>query len=236
MDTHASDVRRSRHLPLPLAIAFAAWTLLYAVCWMIAVRPGVSVELGFDAGRFIETEHSLVVATVRPNSPAEKMGMRAGDRIAAIDGQPLADANSQTAAWARHRPGDRVRLTILRPGQAVPLSLAGVFRPASSGGLTGSAGYFAGVLRNWFPVPFVVVGLTVLFLRLEDRNAWLLALLFASFLTTTSPGRAFDTMPAFIRPLIAPTGRCFSAWSGRSSTGSSRSSRCGPPSIAALRG
>ncbi|MFQ5724167.1 MAG: PP2C family protein-serine/threonine phosphatase, partial [Terriglobia bacterium] len=33
-----------------------------------------------------------------------------------------------------------------------------------------------------YPVLFLVVGLGVLFLRLEDRNAWLLALLFASFI------------------------------------------------------
>jgi hypothetical protein len=32
---------------------------------------------------------------------------------------------------------------------------------------------------NVFPVVFLVVGLAVLFLRLEDRNAWLLALMFA---------------------------------------------------------
>ena len=37
-------------------------------------------------------------------------------------------------------------------------------------------------IANTYPVGFLVVGLAVLFLRLEDPNAWLLALMFAGFI------------------------------------------------------
>ena len=212
MDMDASTARHSRRrrlLLLALAIVFAAWTVLYATAWMIAVRPAVSVELGFDAPTFFQAEHALVVENVRAGSPAEKAGMRPGDRIVAIDGEPLRNANSQVEAWGRHRVGDTVRLTIVRPGHAAPLQLVGVFRQASSSGLVGGAGYLADALHNWYPVPFVVIGLTVLFLRVEDRNTWLLALLFASFTTTASSPSGFDAMPAFVRSVALAYGALF---------------------------
>ena len=40
----------------------------------------------------------------------------------------------------------------------------------------------AATIVRYYPVPFLVVGLSVLFLRLEDLNAWLLALMFAGFI------------------------------------------------------
>jgi hypothetical protein len=35
---------------------------------------------------------------------------------------------------------------------------------------------------GYYPIPFLIVGLLVLFIRLEDRNAWLLAIMFAGFI------------------------------------------------------
>jgi sigma-B regulation protein RsbU (phosphoserine phosphatase) len=174
---------------------FAAWTLLYAVCWIVATRPMLSVELGFEAPEFLPAEHALLVQSVTKGSPAEQAGMLPGDKIAAIDGKALESANSQTVAWSAHQPGDRVHLTILRAGQVSPVVLTGTFRPAGGGGLGTQ-------LRTWYPVPFVVVGLTVLFLRLEDRNVWLLALLFGSFTTTSGPPEGFNGVAASVRPLV----------------------------------
>ncbi len=50
-----------------------------------------------------------------------------------------------------------------------------------------------------FPVPFLVVGLAVLFLRLEDTNAWLLALMFACFVAAPSLPMLHAVHPA-LRP------------------------------------
>ncbi len=127
-------------------------------------------------------------------SPAEKAGLLPGDRILAIDGARLGAAYSLYEAYAPHKPGDTVQLTVARPGQTTPVILTGVFRRRVSVSGEGSwTEYFAEQVRNSFPVPFVVVGLTVLFFRLEDPKAWLLALMFAGWAST--PGLADTTAP-----------------------------------------
>jgi sigma-B regulation protein RsbU (phosphoserine phosphatase) len=60
----------------------------------------------------------------------------------------------------------------------------------------GLASVIATELIRAYPVPFVVVGLIVLFSRLEDRNAWLLALLFGGFICG-APTFTWRMHPAF---------------------------------------
>jgi sigma-B regulation protein RsbU (phosphoserine phosphatase) len=69
-----------------------------------------------------------------------------------------------------------------------------------------SASVATGV-RSLFPLPFVVVGLTVLFLRLKDPHAWLLALLFASFVPI--PGVPNDYVG--VLPALRPFARAYQA-------------------------
>ena len=161
---------------------------------MVAVRWQPKVELGF------ENSPSLLVTGVYKNSPAEKAGLRQGDRILAIDGQSLGDGSSLFKVYRPHEPGDTVSLTVARPGRTAPITLTGVFRRrqqrANEGQITE---IFAEEVRNSFPVPFVVVGLAVLFLRVEDPKVWLLALLFASFVGT----------PSFPDEALAPALRTF---------------------------
>jgi sigma-B regulation protein RsbU (phosphoserine phosphatase) len=169
-------------------LVFAVSALLYSTLWMAAVRstpelPGV--ELGFDFS-YLPEERVVLVTGVRNGSPAEKAGMLAADRIFAINGVRIEDSSSLYKVYYQHQPGDTVQFTIERSGQPAPVFLTGLFRPrplVDSGGLIG---LFAEQINDSFPVPFLIVGLTVLLLRFEDRNAWLLALLFASF--TAAPG------------------------------------------------
>jgi sigma-B regulation protein RsbU (phosphoserine phosphatase) len=169
-------MRFPRPLRAAAAVAFAASLAGYAA---IATYYAGSVlqpvvELGFD-DRYLPAEREDLVRTVYKNSPAERAGMQPGDRIVAIDGEPLRDQNSQSRAWMRHRPGDQVRLTVRRPGAGDPVLLTGTFRRRTGDSVNG--GFFR-LLQTWFPWPFALVGLAVLFLRLDDLNAWLLALLF----------------------------------------------------------
>ncbi len=186
-----------RAVQLIAALLFAIATLTYNTLWMIAVHPpAVNVELGFDPV-FPATRSGLVVSAVKKNSPAEAAGMRRGDRIVALYGHPIESALSLRTVWSQHKPGDAVQLTIVREGQTDPLILDAVFRRPLPGAFSE---VFAQEVRNSFPVPFVVVGLTVLFLRLDDRNVWFLALLCASF--TTTPG--FPDQFATVLPALWP--------------------------------
>src|ERR1022692_2561150 len=186
MRNPSTTSQRSHPFLLALALIFAASTLLYAVLWMAAVRQVPSVELGYD-DPYSASGHAMLVRSVAPDSPAEKAGVLPGDRVIAINGHAIRSADFQTMVWRQHKPGDAVQLTIRRPGQSAPLVMIGVFRPRLSGRLTE---YVFEEVRDLYPVPFVVVGLAVLFLRLTDPKAWLLALLFASFLEHLPLSRA----------------------------------------------
>lgn len=195
----SASFRRPR-LRLALAIVFAAATLLYGALWMVAVRAAPDVELGYQ-GTYLPAERAQLVTSVQPNSPAERCGMRPGDHLVAIDGERLADINFQTRIWFHHEPGNTVRLTIRRPGETAPSVLACAFRRTSSTSTEGGmAAYVAGQVRNSYPVPFVLVGLTVLFLRLDDPKAWLLALLCAAFAATPGFPDSIDAVAPALRP------------------------------------
>jgi serine protease Do len=69
--------------------------------------------------------HGVAVAQVTANSPAEKAGMKVGDVITAINGNPVEDVNTFRLAVAGFAPGTTVHLKIARNGQNldIPVNL-----------------------------------------------------------------------------------------------------------------
>jgi hypothetical protein len=55
------------------------------------------------------------VSAVVPGSAADKAGIKPGDIIAKLDGQEVKDFENLTSQISQHRPGDSVKLTVLRP-------------------------------------------------------------------------------------------------------------------------
>lgn len=173
-----------RPLLLGLALVFAAATALYSGTWMYYQRVVRPVEVGMDTQ---PSPAGIIVQKVWKNSPAEKSGLRVRDVITAIDGHginsPAACGRVLDQVWMASHPGETVNLTIQRPGQSQPLLLTPVFRAVQGGGDdTSLARRGALEVVGIYPLLFLVVGLAVLFLRLEDSNAWLLALMFAGFI------------------------------------------------------
>jgi sigma-B regulation protein RsbU (phosphoserine phosphatase) len=173
-------------LLLTLATVFAAAAIGYSSLWMYLERtPGPLVELGFNNShneQFDKRSHSIKVGDVVPDSPAERGGLRAGDQIVGVNGKALMTSAPYDDAYARGKPGDGVVLTVHREHEPKPVELRCIFRFCPRGappeGLAKSSA--VQVMRS-FPVLFLLVGLTVLFLRLSDPNAWLLASLFCGF-------------------------------------------------------
>jgi len=62
------------------------------------------------------------IAGVREGSPAERAGLRAGDIIIAFDDQEIADIYAMTEALRARKPGDRVRIRVVREGREVTVT------------------------------------------------------------------------------------------------------------------
>lgn len=58
------------------------------------------------------------IRTVQPGSAADQAGIRPGDVVLAIDGQPVADFDGLTGRMAGRGPGEQVRITVAREGAA----------------------------------------------------------------------------------------------------------------------
>jgi phosphoserine phosphatase RsbU/P len=186
-----------------LATVFAAAAIFYSGIWMYVERTaGPRVELGFNSkhiNQYDGTTHCMKVADVVPNSPAERAGLRAGDRIIGVNGKMLATTRPFDQAYAQGKPGDVVLFTVQREGEPNPVEIHGIFRASMQDGPPeGFAKTSAVQVIRSFPVLFLLVGLTVLYLRLNDPNAWLLASLFCGF--TAVPGFSHQlTMSTAVR-------------------------------------
>src|SRR5271165_3800859 len=190
--------RNFRPLLYAAAILFAASTILYSASWMYYQRYDTPrVEIGFDD---TYSSAGIEAKSVHANSPAEKAGLKTKDLIVGINGGK-ADSESSwvrllNRAWLKGKPGDTVVLTVQRAGQAQALTITPTFRLRQGEGETKTLVRSLGEqIVDSFPVVFLLVGLPVLFLRVEDRNAWLMALVFAAFVTPAGMPNGFAGAP-----------------------------------------
>src|ERR1700683_4239870 len=193
-----SRTAEGRALLLTLAVIFATATVVYSVAWMYYVRKSsVPVEIGIEN---LSTPGGILVTKVWNDSPAERGGLRAKDTITAIDGRstvaPARPSRVLLRVWNASQPGGTVALTIKRPGGTEPLSISPSFRAAEgTGDVQSLVRRGAMEILGFYPLLFLIVGLAVLFLRSGDINAWLLALMFAGFITEADLPVAFALAP-----------------------------------------
>ncbi len=204
MVTNANRERNLRTLLLTAAVFLAVAATLYSAAWMYYMRRPFAVEIGFDPDI---SPTAVVVTRIYPDGPAERVGLKTGDRIVAINGEDVGAqshwSNVQQRVWQQSHPGETVVLTVERPGQPQRLELRPVFRAAQGAGdIVPLAERMAFQVIDSFPILFLVVGLTVLFLRVEDRNAWLLALVFATFVCEPGMPADFAGAPPELRVFL----------------------------------
>lgn len=84
---------------------------------------GVSMDNGSDLG--VKVEH------VVRGSPAERGGVRTGDRIVTVDGTRVTAPQQVSRGVAAHKVGDTVTLGIERTGNAINTSVVLAARPSS---------------------------------------------------------------------------------------------------------
>ncbi|WP_439578216.1 Do family serine endopeptidase [Elioraea sp.] len=89
--------------------------------WLGARTDSVTAEMAGALGLARPT--GTIVADVAPDSPAARAGLRRGDVIVALDGRAVEDSEALRFRLATRAPRGTARLTVLRGGREVALSL-----------------------------------------------------------------------------------------------------------------
>jgi serine protease DegS len=89
-----------------------------------AITPQIARALELD-----DTRGVVVVGVVR-DGPAHRAGLQPGDVIVAIDGEKITEARQALLAISSRKPGNRVKLEVLRNGKSLTLEATAIERPA----------------------------------------------------------------------------------------------------------
>jgi sigma-B regulation protein RsbU (phosphoserine phosphatase) len=173
-----------RRLLLALALFYAVLTVGYSAAWMYGATHDAPARFGFDFDGPSTGGGGFLVTRVVEGSAAEAAGLRVGDRILAANGASLLHTGLPYDALRYEGPGAIIILGVSRPGLDDPIEIRGRLEAVEPGPRLSLVGDLAGDLLVGYPLMFTLVGLTVLFQRIEDRHAWLLALLFGGFVAT----------------------------------------------------
>lgn len=89
-------------------------------------RPSIGLNGSFLTGREARLHSSvegMYIEYVHPQSDAHRKGLRRGDIITKVDGEPFTSVDAIKALRSKHKAGDQVRLTVYRNGESVELSV-----------------------------------------------------------------------------------------------------------------
>jgi serine protease DegQ len=77
----------------------------------------------------VETDTGVLVLEVVPGGPAERAGMRPGDVIVSVNGDSVDTVEAVLGVLRARRPGDRVRVEVIRRGQRQTFEVTLAERP-----------------------------------------------------------------------------------------------------------
>ena len=96
----------------------------------VEVQP-LTPELAESFG--LEGRPGIVVAGVYRDGPAQRAGLQPGDLILSIDGEAASDGRRSMNQVARTKPGDKIRIEVLRNGKQLDLTAEIGIRPPANG-------------------------------------------------------------------------------------------------------
>lgn len=87
-----------------------------------SINEDIEGKFGGVGIRFFIIKDTICVTNVVPNSPSEKVGLKAGDKIIRVDGKPVAGqkiTNDEIMGMLKGHEGTKVKLGIFRNGEVI---------------------------------------------------------------------------------------------------------------------
>jgi S1-C subfamily serine protease len=82
------------------------------------IRPRAYFGVGLDG-----TAEEARVNEISKDSPAEHAGLKMDDIVTEVDGKPIKNALNLADAVRRHKPGDKISLTVKRGEESLTLEV-----------------------------------------------------------------------------------------------------------------
>ncbi len=99
--------------------------------WLGVEGQDITPQLAESFG--LQGVRGVIIAGVQRNGPASQAGLRPGDILTHINGQPAIDSKTSMGLIASFAPGTRITLRILRAGMEMELKAVVAERPSRAG-------------------------------------------------------------------------------------------------------
>jgi len=121
-------IRDAQGIGFAIPVDHARVVMEHLVTQGRVVRPALGVEIRGEIDAATARAYNLpvdhgVVVVPQPGSPAERAGMRPQDIIVAVDGQKISTVGDLRRELFRKRPGDAVRVEVVREGRRLTLTV-----------------------------------------------------------------------------------------------------------------
>jgi len=83
----------------------------------------IKVRFGVMPGYADTENYGVLIDQVSPGGSAEAAGVKSGDRLVRWDGQKVQDIEAWMEMLAKHKPGDQIKVGVLRDGKEVTLDV-----------------------------------------------------------------------------------------------------------------
>jgi hypothetical protein len=119
LELAARAVRELADRPQPLTFVRQAPIVRAAP----AAAPGARPYMGSVPDMAAGDVPGLKITGVTPGSPADKGGIKGGDLVVELDGKPVTDLETYSAALYARKAGDTISVVVVRAGQRLALSV-----------------------------------------------------------------------------------------------------------------